>query len=422
MSGPARRVFREAAIDRLSSPDQLDQLVGVTRPMDWLGAVIIGLALIGLLAWGVFGRVQTRVGGGGIMIGADGRVVEAVAGLGGRLGAVDVRAGERVTQGQPIAHLVQADIDARGRAALALLAQRQREYADLISADAHEDGAEDASDRARTAGFAQAEAAANDRAGVLGRNVKTTEGLVKQGLATEPDLEQMRADLTAAHQRAIEAHNAGLALGADRLDRHARRARDRLTAQYRVDDARREVDQTSETQGRESRVLSPISGRVSEIKVSSGAYLPAGAPVAAIESSEDQLQAVIYLPPERGKEVRAGQPVRIEPAGVRRDEYGAMLGQVISVSAFPATPEGMAATLHNTELVTRFSREGPPYTAVVRLWPDPRTPSGYRWSSGRGPDLKISAGALANAEVVTRERRPIALLLPLLRRLGGVEG
>jgi HlyD family secretion protein len=422
VSGPARRIFREGAIDRLSSPDQLDQLVGVTRPVDWLGAAVIALALVMLLAWSLFGRVQTRAGGDGILVGDGGRVVEAVAGAGGRLGAVEVAVGDQVGQGQVIARLLQADIDARQRAGLAALAQRQREYADLVAAQAHESQAEDAGDRARTAGFAQAEAAANERAGVLAREIKTTEGLVKQGLATEPDLEQTRADLAAARLRAIDAHNAALALGADRLDRQTRRARDRLSAQDRVDDAGRELGQASEAQGREGRVTSPIAGRVTEIKVSSGAYLPAGAPVATIESPQSRLQVVIYLSPALGKDARPGQTARIEPGSVRRDEYGAILGRVISVSPYPATPEGMAAVLHNTELVTRFSRAGAPYAAVVQLQPDARTPSGYRWSSGRGPDQKISSGTLAHAEVVTRERRPIELLLPLLRRVSGAGG
>jgi HlyD family secretion protein len=422
LSDSASHIFRDAAIDRLSSPDQLDQLVGVTRPMDWLGAWGVGLALVVLLAWGVLGRVETRVGGDGVMVGAGGRVVEAAAGVGGRLGGVAVSVGDHVTQGQTIAQLLQADIASRQRSAQALLAQRQREYADLLAADAGETRAEDASDAAREAGFAQAEAAADDRAGVLARSVKTDEGLVKQGLATEPDLQQLRADLAAARQRAIEAHNAALALRAERLDRQSRRARDALAARYRVDDASRDIEQASEAQSREGRVISPIAGRVTEVKVSAGDYLPAGAPVAAIESTESTLQAVIFLPPDRGKEARPGQAVRIEPANVRRDEYGALIGRVVSVSAYPATPEGMAATLHNAELVNRFSRGGPPYAVVVRLLPDARAPSGYRWSSGRGPDLRISSGTLAHAEVVTREQPPIALLLPLLRRLSGTEG
>jgi HlyD family secretion protein len=141
--------------------------------------------------------------------------------------------------------------------------------------------------------------------------------------------------------------------------------------------------------------------------------------VAAVESDQNRLQAVIYLSPEDGKTARPGMHARIEPATVRRDEYGAMIGRIISLSAYPATPEGMAATLHNAELVSRFSHGGAPYAAVVQLEADPGAPSGYRWSSGRGPDLRITSGTLVHAEVVTRERRPLDLLLPLIRRVSG---
>jgi HlyD family secretion protein len=327
--------------------------------------------------------------------------------------------GDRVAKGQRIARLAQGDIEARQTTALATAQERDREYADLAATAARETKAEDASDAARTSGFAQAAAAADDRAAVLARNIKTTETLVKQGLATQPDLEQMRADLSAARQRAIDARNAGLALGADRLDRQARRARELLAAQYRVNDAHRDAAQLTENLTRESDVIAPIAGRVTEVKVSPGAFLAAGAPVAAVESDQKRLQAVVYLSPDEGKTVRPGMRARVEPATVRRDEYGAVIGRIVSVSVYPATPEGMAATLHNPELVTRFSHGGAPYAAVVQLEADPGSPSGYRWSSGRGPAQRITSGTLVHAEVVTRERRPLDLLLPLIRRVSG---
>jgi HlyD family secretion protein len=114
--------------------------------------------------------------------------------------------------------------------------------------------------------------------------------------------------------------------------------------------------------------------------------------------------------------------VRLEPSTVRRDEYGMLLGRIESVSPFPATPEGMAATLHNADLVERFRRRGAPYAAVVSFEPDPRTSTGYRWSSRRGPPDLLVAGALAKAEVETRRQRPVELLLPLVRRAGRGSG
>lgn len=417
MSQRPNSIFRQAAIDRLSSPDQLDHLVVITRPADWLAGAVVGVALLVLIGWGVLGRVPTRVAADGILVGAGGALVEASTTSGGRLAALHAAAGDRVARGQKLATLVQADLTDAETTALTLAAQRDAEYAELRATAEREARAESASDAARKIGFGQAEAAAQARVAVLTREIATTEGLVRQGLATQPDLEQMRVDLAASRQRAVDARNSALALDADRLQRDARRARDLQAAGFRMRDAQREADRLRARVGRESVIESPIAGRVTEIKVSPGAVVAAGAPVAVLETGQGRLQAVVYLPPDDGKQVKPGMTVRLEPSTVRREEYGVLLGRVESVSPFPATPEGMAASLHNTSLVERFRRRGAPYSAVIRLDADPRTASGYRWSSRRGPPEALVAGALVKAEVETRRRRPVELLLPLARRL-----
>jgi len=419
LTSQSQRIFREAAIDRLSSPDQLDQLVGVARPIDWVGMAVITLALVLLIAWGVLGRVATRVTGDGIMVGEAGRLADAATPAAGRVVAVDVAVGQNVREGQKLAQLAQSDLDARQRAAIATLQDRTLEFEQLAAADARQSRAEDASDAARRVGLDQALAAAQDHAQVLAHNVTTTEGLVRQGLATQPDLDQMLVDLSAARQKATEAKNAVLALGAERLDRQARCARDELAAQHRIDDARRDSDQLTGILRQDSDVLSPIAGRIVEVKSAPGAYLSSGAPVAAVETIDDRLQSVVYLPASAGKWVKPGMAARIEPATVRRDEFGAVLGHVVSVSPFPATPEAMAATLQNGDLVRRFAQGGAPYAAIVQLDADTGAPSGYRWSSGRGPPVRLSSGTLVHAEIATREQRPISLLLPLIRRASG---
>ena len=410
-------IFREAAIDRLSSPDQLDHLVVVTRPADWIAGAVLALSLLILLAWGVLGRVPTRIDAEGLLVGSGGALVEASAGAGGRLARVDAAVGERVARGQRLATLTQADMTEAQAAAAALAAQRDAELGELRASSETDARAEAVSDTARGTAWRQAQAAAESRAAALAREVSTTEPLVRDGLATEPELERLRADLAEARQRAADAKNGLLSLEADRLQRTERRARDLRDAAFRLADARREAGRVGARLGRESTVESPIAGRIVEFKVSPGAVLAPGAPVAVLETGQGRLQAVVYLAPDEGKRVRPGMPVRLEPSTVRREEYGVLLGRVESVSPFPATPEGMAATLHNRELADRFSRRGAPYSAVVGL-DAARTPSGYRWSSRRGPPDTLAAGALVRAQVETRRQRPIELLLPMLRRLG----
>jgi HlyD family secretion protein len=112
--------------------------------------------------------------------------------------------------------------------------------------------------------------------------------------------------------------------------------------------------------------------------------------------------------------------VRIEPATVKKEKFGTLLGHVLGISEFPVTAEGMTAILQNPQLVTRFSAQGAPYAARVGLVADTGTASGYAWSAGRGPPTALSSGTTATAEITTRTQAPIALVLPLLRDRTGV--
>jgi HlyD family secretion protein len=113
--------------------------------------------------------------------------------------------------------------------------------------------------------------------------------------------------------------------------------------------------------------------------------------------------------------------VNVEPGTVKREEFGSMIGSIVAVSDFPVTPQGMAAILHNDNLVTRFSHEGAPYAATVSLEPDTTTVSGYRWAVGKGPPIRLSSGTLTKAEITTRNQRPLDLIVPLVKRLTGLD-
>ena len=54
-------IFRKDVVDKLNSPEKLDEYLRVTRPSTWilLGAVIA--LLVGIFVWSVFGRMDTIV-------------------------------------------------------------------------------------------------------------------------------------------------------------------------------------------------------------------------------------------------------------------------------------------------------------------------------------------------------------------------
>ena len=83
-------------------------------------------------------------------------------------------------------------------------------------------------------------------------------------------------------------------------------------------------------------------------------------------------------------------------------------------------PSTMTRLIGNEALVTKLMKEGPPIQVIVALERDPKTPTGYRWSSSRGPNLKISSGTLATGSIVVKEDRPVSLVIPTVREKLGV--
>ena len=61
-------IFRKESLERLSSPEQLDQLMQVVTPRSWLPLATLG-CIIGLtLIWGIFGRIPITATGQGLIV------------------------------------------------------------------------------------------------------------------------------------------------------------------------------------------------------------------------------------------------------------------------------------------------------------------------------------------------------------------
>ncbi|MBQ6504037.1 MAG: hypothetical protein IJI57_09025 [Flexilinea sp.] len=57
-------IFRQKSIDKVSSPEQLNDYIRVTTPSVWLILLALVILLVGMLAWSIFGTVEA--------VGADG--------------------------------------------------------------------------------------------------------------------------------------------------------------------------------------------------------------------------------------------------------------------------------------------------------------------------------------------------------------
>ena len=57
------QIFRKKSLERISSPEELNDYIRVANPGVWLILIGIIVLLGGIIVWAVFGKVETRVSG-----------------------------------------------------------------------------------------------------------------------------------------------------------------------------------------------------------------------------------------------------------------------------------------------------------------------------------------------------------------------
>jgi HlyD family secretion protein len=416
------KIFRKVSLDRLSSPEQLDQVMQVTTLRGWLALGAISLLLLTALVWGVVGSVGERVAGSGILV-RSGGVLEVVASAGGRVEDVAVAVGDSVSEGQVIARLAQPDLFEQLEQARTTLQALGREQAQTVAFQRREGELQEQALLQQEANLRQSIVSTGESLRALEERLRNQELLVQQGLITKSTLLGTRQQGDQARER-MRADGSSLAqLSVQRLDVQNRREQALRASELKLEQARAQVAQLEREYSVGTQVTSPYTGRILEIMSETGKIVARGEPLLSLDltgGAIQELMAVVYVPSVHGKRVQRGMQIQIAPTTVRQEEYGLMLGTVTFVSNFPSTPRGMLRVLKNDQLVQALSGGAAPYEVHATLAVDPGTASRYRWSSSKGPPMRIESGTLASAQVRVNEDRPIAKVIPLLRRWTGI--
>jgi HlyD family secretion protein len=411
-------LFRKASLERLSSPEQLDSLMTVTKPIGWL-ALLAMLAVIVLTGvWSVYGMLPDKVSGAGILI-KSGGVYEIVASSAGQISDIRVTDGETIQKGQIIARISQPtslEELAKSRETLRDL-EKQRQQIQTVGGEGYR-FQQEMNQREKVSIERQIQ---NDRNNLvyLQKRINSQEDLLRQGLITNQQLIATRQD----HER-VTTNIADLERKLGQLDLSLADLDKKNDAQVQAIDRsiaelRRKIDLMVNHIDFSTNVYSPYKGVILEIKQQEGGVVSLGTPILSLELIGSQimdLQAVIYLSPFEGKRVKKGMEVQISPATVKQEEYGFIKGRVVSVSEFPSTPQQMNRLLKNDVLVKDLMNNGAPIQVIVDLVPAEDTVSGFRWSSPEGPPIKLNTGTMCAASIIVEKRQPISLVIPMLKK------
>jgi len=410
------------SLDRLASPEQLDQLMQVTDPRGWIGLAAIAGLLVTAAVWGLAGRIPEKVSGTGILV-KSGGIFEVVPATGGRVVDVAVGVGDMVREGQVVARIAQEDLSERLLQARTTLDNMRDEHREAL-----EFGGRDVALQATYLGqqrgtIEQSIAAGEQSLKWLGEKITSQEQLVAQGLLTKSTLLGTRQQYDAAREKISEGRTQLTQIASRELEVRNRSDGDARVSLIRISDQQRVVADLDRQLRSSAEVVAPQTGRILEVMTERGNVVAPGEPILSLDltgRAVTRLEAVIYVPSIHGKRIKPGMTIQIAPSTVKQEEYGLMLGRVTYVSDFPATSKGMRRVLKNETLVGALSGGDAPYELHADLLVDPKAVSRYRWSSSSGPPVKIQSGTLAVGNVEVASRRPIEMVIPILRKHSGI--
>ena len=412
-------IFRKAALDRLSSPEQLDRLVTVADARGWIAAGGLTLVIGFMLVWSVLGRIATEVQAKGILVTEGGRVINATSQAGGIVDSLTLRVGDVVQRGQRVATIRQIADEQKLANARQVVTERARTLEARRTALAREAAMRKENTRLRRAALQEVSRMAEERSNYLQKQLGLRQDMLARQFTTADRVDQTRAELNQARQSISDSRAQMAAVDSEEMQANLANERELSQLDDLLADGRRSASEIETHIGQTSIVEAPASGRITEIAISEGALVAPGGTVLSIETQGTRLQAVVYIPTEDGKKVAPGAIARVSPATVKKEEYGTLQARVDAISSFPSTPQGMIAVLQNQALAQSFAGAGSPYEARLDLAPA-ATPTGYGWSSGEGPALDLTSGTTVEAQIVVREDAPLDLLLPFLRAALGM--
>lgn len=473
-------LFRKESLERLSSPERLDQLMQVVSPKSWLPLTALGSLVVVAAIWSIYGRIPITVEGRGVLI-YPRTVVPLQSKSAGQLAALNVNVGDVVKKGDVLATVDQVDLQKQLQLARAKLTQLedQDRNANLLQTQRQDLDkksfqelrltlqqrlkiVQDLTPILREKGLVSIQ---GDRQS-LQKRLQTLQGLLpthkkrlenRQRLLAEgavPDdivlearqqyddarasideaesqLKQLDLKEADAQRQYLQNLNEIKNIQAQLQEQNTKAAsiaqQDLQTATTRknqIQEVKREIAKIEQQLGNDSQVISQHSGRILEITVNPGQVINAGTRLGSIdaENPSSQMVGITYFPVGDGKKIQQGMTLQITPQTVKRERFGGIVSTITDVSAFPITREAAASVVGNSEVVAGLV--GQKQEGVIQVFAalkrDQTTFSGYKWSSSTGPQLKISSGTTTVVRVQVEERAPITFVLPILRSITGI--
>ena len=375
--------LEKKAVERELEKLEESPALNIEQPKNWLLVItVLGLLAV-LILWSFFGKIPTEATGRSVSISSEGVfLVESPST--GTLTNLYVSEGDTIVEGTPLAKFNNPKLRSTLTAVEATKFKIERLHSQSL---------------------------------LLQNALSINVGLFKQGLIAKMVIDQSRSSLL---QKNIEIEDAKSALSSyfTELEKNAF-VKEQFTHYKNLLNSPPDVIQFSTILNELSTLRAPAKGKVLEVLVNQGEQTTLGESIFWMERPQKKGQVETFygtLDAETKGRLRKGLRVLIEPSNVNPKEYGAIIGKIESIYPYPVSEEELMQSVGNKQIVSFLLKEGDAQTQITIIpIANPKTKSGYKWTSGKGPPYEIPTGTISKIRVIVEEQPPISYLIPLWR-------
>lgn len=410
--------FRKSALEKLSTPEKLDQLIKVTGPKAWIALFTVFIALGTGVCWAVFGTVKTKLDAIGVVLG--GEIHEVVATSQGQLVKLNIVIGDKVKKGDVIATIKQPELYQQIEDAKAILSDRKFEMGKLMaygSQGSQLEGKLINQNRVSIQGEIESE---KKKLAFLYTQLESENNLLNKGLIIKSQVAGTKQQIDAS-KNAIERLRAQMVETSSQQHNLGFDLQQKITLQnQRISEAQRNLQFLSERYETQNSIKSPYDGKVVEVLTDAGGVVGPGTPLFTLKNKGTEklakLHGILYIPSKDGKKIKKGMEALVVPSTVQPQEYGFIKGKVTYISDFPITQQGMMNSVKNDQLAKGLLSSGPLFEVHVEFEKDSKSFSGFKWTSARGPNISIKEGTSCNGKITINQEAPVTIVVPAFKK------
>lgn len=402
--------------NKLTSPDELDKLVRITKPSTWLLITGSGVFALIVIIWSIWGSIPQKVYGIGIITSKTG--IQRVTSIyPGAVSEVYYEQGDTVAEGAVLMKVSQPELFADLQEVKLQLLSLQYQDSVLENTDYSEIAARTQSYKLQLTHGKKEIDNLKDKISFFEDKLKKQKELLDKGLITVTEYEGTKETIKDLKLQIVntEQQLKEIDLGQTEWEYSKKSRKIDLTSQITV--LAKKYSDMQEEYDRQTLIKSPCSGVIIDQMLTSGDMVSPNASLYVIEmlNTRDSYVVELYIPFNADAKVEVGQAAQINPFTVNKEKYGQITGKVIRVNRFPSSTSSLMEDVKNDELVNLLNSQGPKYKIVVQLFKDPSTVSGFKWSSKNGPPFKVTSGTICQGSAIVMDKSPLDLIIPLVK-------